>query len=94
MEIYQENGLYGLRNDCGEVLIAPQYREFYPFSCGLACVQNIKYQYSYINQENQVIIPFGNYMWLDYMFTCGYANIGSVYRALSGCQLPWSQSYR
>lgn len=75
MEIYQENGLYGLRNDCGEVLIAPQYREFYPFSCGLACVQNIKYQYSYINQENQVIIPFGNYMWLDYMFTCGYARV-------------------
>lgn len=75
MEIYQENGLYGLKNDCGEVIIAPQYREFYPFSCGLACVQNIKYQYAYISQENQVIIPFGNYMWLDNMFTCGYARV-------------------
>lgn len=75
MEIYQKNGLYGLKNDCGEVIIAPQYREFYPFTCGLACVQNIKYQYAYISQENQVIIPFGNYMWLDHMFTCGYARV-------------------
>lgn len=75
MEIYQENGLYGLKNDCGEVIISPQYREFYPYSCGVACVQNSKYQYAYISQENQVIVPFGNYMWLDHKFTCGYARV-------------------
>lgn len=75
MEIYQENGLYGLKNDCGDVLIAPLYREFYPFSCGLACVQDSKCQYAYISQENQVIVPFGKYMWLDHNFTCGYARV-------------------
>ena len=38
MEIYQENGLYGLKNDCGEVVITPQYREFYPFLMENKCL--------------------------------------------------------
>ncbi|WP_288316521.1 WG repeat-containing protein [uncultured Muribaculum sp.] len=75
MEIYQENGLYGLKNDCGEVIISPQYREFYPFSCGLACVQNIQYQYSYIDINNVAVIPFDRYIWIDHRFTCGYARV-------------------
>lgn len=75
MEIYQENGLYGLKNDCGEVVISPQYREFYPFSCGLACVQNIKYQYSYVDINNVAVIPFDRYLWIDHCFTCGYARV-------------------
>lgn len=75
MEIYQENGLYGLKNDCGEVVISPQYREFYPFSCGLACVQNGNYQYAYITEENKAIVRFGDYIWLDHRFVCGYARV-------------------
>lgn len=75
MEIYQENGLYGLKNDCGEVVISPQYIEFYPFSCGLACVQNIQYQYSYIDINNVAVIPFDRYIWIDHRFTCGYARV-------------------
>lgn len=65
MEIHQENGLYGLKNDWGEVLISPQYREFYPFSCGLACVRNMDYQYAYIDCDNKPIVPFGKYIWID-----------------------------
>lgn len=75
MEIYQENGLYGLKNDCGEVIISPQYREFYPFSCGLACVQNSKYQYGYINVQNIAVVPYGEFSWIDHSFTCGYARV-------------------
>lgn len=75
MEIYQEKGLYGLKNDCGEVIISPQYREFYPFSCGLACVRNNKYQYGYINIFNKAIIPFGKYIWVDPQFKGGYARV-------------------
>lgn len=75
MEIFQQNGLYGLKNDCGEVIISPQYREFYPFSCGLACVRNVKYQYAYIDINNYAVIPFGKYIWLDYKFICGYARV-------------------
>lgn len=75
MEIFQQNGLYGLKNDCGEVIISPQYREFYPFSCGLACVRNVKYQYAYIDINNNAVVPFGKYIWLDYEFICGYARV-------------------
>lgn len=75
MEIFQQNGLYGLKNDCGEVIISPQYREFYPFSCGLACVRNVQYQYAYIDINNNAVVPFGKYIWLDYEFICGYARV-------------------
>lgn len=75
MEIYQENGLYGLKNNCGAVIIAPQYREFYPFSCGLACVRNDTYQYAYINIFNDIIVPFGKYAWIDPQFKGGYARV-------------------
>ena len=75
MEIYQENGLYGLKNDCGEVVISPQYREFYPFSCGLACVRNSSYQYAYINIFNKAVVPFGKYIWVDPQFIGGYARV-------------------
>lgn len=75
MEIYQENGLYGLKNDCGEVVISPQYSEFYPFSCGLACVRNRNYHYAYIDCNNKPIVPFGRYIWIDPYFTCGYARV-------------------
>lgn len=75
MEIYQENGLYGLKNDCGEEVIAPQYRDFYPFSCGLACVRNVQYKFAYIDINNVSVVPFGKYVWVDPYFTCGYARV-------------------
>lgn len=75
MEIYRENGLYGLKNDCGEVIISPQYREFYPFSCGLACVRNFQYKYAYINIINEAVVPFGKYIWVDPQFKGGYARV-------------------
>ena len=75
MEIFQQNGLYGLKNDCGEVIISPQYREFYPFSCGLACVRDVKYQYAYIDINNIAIVPFGKYIWIDPQFIGGYARV-------------------
>ncbi len=75
MEIYQENGLYGLKSDCGEVIISPQYRDFYSFSCGVACVRDIHYHYAYIDSNNEPIVPFGKYIWIDSYFTCGYARV-------------------
>ena len=71
MEIYQENGLYGLKSDCGEVIISPQYRDFYSFSCGVACVRDIHY----LDSNNEPIVPFGKYIWIDSYFTCGYARV-------------------
>lgn len=68
-------GLYGLTNDCGEVIIAPQYRDFYSFSCGVACVRDINYRYAYIDVCNNTIVPFGKYIWIDPYFVCGYARV-------------------
>ncbi len=75
MEIFQENDLYGLKNDCGEVIISPQYLDFYSFSCGVACVRDVKYHYAYIDCNNKPIVPFGKYIWIDTYFTCGYARV-------------------
>ena len=34
--IFQENGLFGAKNQRGEIVIQPQYMEMQPFSCGLS----------------------------------------------------------
>lgn len=75
MEIFKKNGLYGLKNEDGEVVITPQYIEFYSFSCGVACVRNVKYEFAYIDVNNHAVVPFGRYRWLDPYFTCGYARV-------------------
>lgn len=73
--IYQENGLFGAKNQRGEVIIPPQYMEMYPFSCGLALVRNNKFQYGYINKDNKLIVPFDLYSWCDPQFTCGFSRV-------------------
>lgn len=71
--IFQENDLYGAKNQDGDIIIPPMYLDFYPFKYGLACVRNKKYQYSYINHHNEPLFPFGKYIWIDAEFTAGYA---------------------
>ena len=73
--IFKENNLFGLKNDAGEVVIQPTYREMYPFSCGLSLVRDIDYRYSYITHHNMPIIPFGIYDWCDPMFVDGFARV-------------------
>ena len=59
--VFQENGLFGLKDHKGVVIISPQYIEMYDFSCGLSMVRNKQYQYAYIDIHNNQIVPFGNY---------------------------------
>lgn len=73
--IFQENGLYGARTKDGEIIISPQYKEMYKFSCGLSMVRNKDNQYAYINSANKQVIPFGRYLWCDAWFTCGFARV-------------------
>ena len=61
--IFQENGLFGAKNQTGDIIIEPQYIEMQPFCCGLSQVRNDKYQYAYINAENKQVVPFGLYAW-------------------------------
>ena len=73
--IFQENGLLGVKNQRGEVIIPPQYMEMQPFSCGLSLVRNHQYQYAYIDILNRQIVPFGKYIWCDPQFTNNYARV-------------------
>lgn len=73
--IFQENGLFGAKNQRGEVFIPPQYMEMQPFSCGLSLVRNHQYQYAYIDMTNKQVIPFGRYSWCDPQFVCGFARV-------------------
>lgn len=50
--VFQENGLFGLKDHKGVVIISPQYIEMYDFSCGLSMVRNKQYQYAYIGIHN------------------------------------------
>ena len=73
--IFQEDGLFGVKNQRGEVIIPPQYMEMQPFSCGLSLVRNHQYQYAYIDINNKQVIPFGKYSWCDPQFTCGFSRV-------------------
>lgn len=75
LQIFQENNLFGAKNQTGEIIIPPQYIEMQPFSCGLSLVRNSNYQYAYINTTNKQVIPFGKYLWCDPQFTCGFARV-------------------
>jgi len=73
--IFQENGLFGAKNQTGDIIIEPQYIEMQPFCCGLSQVRNDKYQYAYINAENKQVVPFGLYAWCDPQLVCGVARV-------------------
>ena len=65
LNIYEDNGLYGAKDQNGQIVITAQYTKMYPFSCGLSLVRNSQYQYAYIDTLNRQIIPFGIYIWCD-----------------------------
>lgn len=73
--IFQENGLFGAKDQAGDVVIKPQYTEMNPFSCGLSLVRDDKYRYTYVNPQNKPLFPFGLYTWCDNAFCCGFARV-------------------
>lgn len=73
--IFQENGLFGAKDHLGNVVVKPQYKEMYPFNCGLSLVRDDKLRYSYIDSRNKPLFPFGLYAWCDSTFCCGYARV-------------------
>ena len=57
LNIYEDNGLYGAKDQNGQIVITAQYTEMYQFSCGLSLVRNSQYQYAYIDCHNNIVIP-------------------------------------
>lgn len=73
--IFQEDGLFGAKDQMGNVVIKPQYKEMNPFSCGLSLVRDEEFRYAYINAQNNTLFPFGLYAWCDNVFCCGFARV-------------------
>ena len=73
--IFQENGLFGAKDQMGNIVIKPQYIEMNPFSCGLSLVRDDRFRYTYINPQNKTLFPFGLYAWCDNVFCCGFARV-------------------
>lgn len=72
--IFQENGLFGAKDQTGTVIIPPQYMEMRPFSNGYSLVRDKSYRYSYVNEKNIPLFPFGTYAWCE-SFICGLARV-------------------
>lgn len=75
LNIYEDNGLYGAKDQNGQIVIVAQYTQMNPFSCGLSLVRSCQYQYAYIDYDNNIVIPFGVYSWCEPEFVCGYARV-------------------
>ncbi|QHS59128.1 SEL1-like repeat protein [Chitinophaga agri] len=56
-EIYCENGLWGLKGPAGEILIHPQFDEFYAFSAWDVAVVRKGQQYGYVHRSGDIIVP-------------------------------------
>lgn len=56
-EIYNENGLWGLKSVDGKILLHPQFDEFYEFSeQGISVVKKAQ-KYGYVNRSGEIIVP-------------------------------------
>ena len=55
-EIYHENGLWGLKSAEGEILLSPQFDDFYEFSeQGIAVVMKAQ-KYGYVHRSGEIIV--------------------------------------
>ena len=91
LNIYEDNGLYGAKDQNGQIVIAAQYTQMNPFSCGLSLVRNCQYQYAYIGYDNNIVIPFGVYSWCEPEFVCGYARVLKDKWGIISVPLKWDE---
>lgn len=54
-EIYNENGLWGLKTSGGEILLSPQFDEFYEFSEQRIAVVMKAQKYGYVHRSGEII---------------------------------------
>ena len=75
LNIYEDNGLYGAKDQNGQIVITAQYTEMYQFSCGHSLVRNSQYQYASLTTI--IILLF------DFVYILG-ANLG-LFVAMPEC---------
>ncbi|MGF9914308.1 SEL1-like repeat protein [Paenibacillus ehimensis] len=57
VEIFEENGLWGLKDKAGNVLLGPQFDEFYDFSSEDLAVVTRAGKYGYVHKSGKLVIP-------------------------------------
>jgi len=87
-EIYNENGLWGLKTSGGEILLYPQFDEFYEFSeQGIAVVMKAQ-KYGYVHRSGEIIAPPE---W-DNAYDFDYSDLAIIQRnGLLGLINPWGK---
>lgn len=72
VEIFEENGLWGLKDKDGNVLLSPQFDEFYEFGPESLAVVTKDGKYGYVNKSGSISIPL---VWDDaYDFEYGFTS--------------------
>ncbi|MBC8986998.1 SEL1-like repeat protein [Pedobacter sp. N36a] len=77
-QLFEENQLWGFKNKEGEVILSPQFDEFYTFSHHDLAVVSKKGKYGYLNTSGKIVIPL---IWDD-AFDFEYSEVAVV--ALQG----------
>ncbi|RRJ65721.1 hypothetical protein EHV15_24480 [Paenibacillus oralis] len=57
VEIFEENGLWGLKDEDGNLLLAPQFDEFYGFAAENLAVVTLGGKYGYVHKSGRIAIP-------------------------------------
>jgi len=79
---FEEEGLWGFKNDYDEIIVKPQYSYVHPFSEGLAFVRGVEgreYQTGFIDLTGKLVIP------LPYVFSAsGFSEGVAIIREWEG----------
>ena len=70
--IFQEDGLFGAKDQRGKIIIQPQYMEMQPFSCGLSLVRNHQYQYAYELLTTNKLFLLANILGVTHNLLAGF----------------------
>ncbi|WP_010497306.1 SEL1-like repeat protein [Paenibacillus elgii] len=74
VEIFEENGLWGLKDKAGNILLIPQFDEFFDFSCEDLAVVSRAGKFGYVYKSGKIVIPL---VWDD-AFDFEYGTISAI----------------
>lgn len=74
VEIFEENGLWGLKDKAGSILLSPQFDEFYDFSSEDLAVVSRAGKFGYVHKSGKIVIPL---VWDD-AFDFEYGTISAI----------------
>lgn len=73
-EVFEEGGLYGLKDNAGNILLPASFEEFYEFSYNGMAVVKKDNKYGYVNRSGDIVVPL---IWDD-AYDFEYSDAGIV----------------